>query len=42
MTRRGDIDAYQKRIQWRAWALMGMEITWGIPSDNETARGTEQ
>ena len=40
--KRGDIDAYLKRMQWRAWALMGMEISWGIPSDNTTARGTEQ
>ena len=42
LAKRGEIDAYLKRIQWRSWALMGMEISWGIPSDNETARGTEQ
>ena len=29
-------------LQWRAWVLTGMEISRGIPSDNETARGTEQ
>ena len=42
LVRRGEIVAYLKRIQWRAWALMGMEISWGVPNDNETARGTEQ
>ena len=42
LARRGNIDAYKKRMQWRAWALMGMEISWGIPSNNETAGGTEQ
>ena len=42
LAKRGEIDAYLKRIQWRAWALMGMEMSWGIPSDNETTRGTEQ
>ena len=40
--KRGDIDAYLKRMQWRAWALMGMEISWGMPNDNETAKGIEQ
>ena len=42
LAKRGEIDAYLKRIQWRAWALMGMEISWGIPRDNETTKGTEQ
>ena len=28
LAKRGEIDAYPKRIQWRAWALMGMEISW--------------
>ena len=27
LARRGKIDVYLKRIQWRAWALMGMEIS---------------
>ena len=27
LARRGEIDAYLKRIQWRAWALMGMEMS---------------
>ena len=39
LTRRGNIDAYKKRMQWRAWALMGMEISWGILNVNETSRG---
>ena len=38
LTRRGIIDAYKKKIQWRAWARMRIAISWGMSSDNETAR----
>ena len=38
---RGTMDAYLARIQWMAWALVGMELSRMMPRDDQTARRSE-